>query len=106
MRRDKNKKYGSITPTQKELMEAIDRNDLEEVKRIVGEGCNPNFETEDGIAHSPIYLAILKGNLDMVLWLIDEGGVNINEKTLHWALVVVGNPSISRVISDILEKKK
>ena len=106
MRTDKNKRYGSITPPQKELMEAIDREDVEEVKRIIGEGCDPNFETEDGIAHSPIYLAILRGNLDMVLWLIDKGGVKISEKTLHWALVVVGNPSISRVISERLEKKK
>ena len=45
-------------------MNCIEVEDIKGVKRIVKGGCDPNFTTDDGIAHSPIYLSIMKKTLN------------------------------------------
>ncbi len=92
------KKYGDISSGQEALLGAIDVGDVEKVKRLIKSGVSPNFEIDDGYAFSPIYLAILKRNYDLVVWLLDQGGVKATQKIHHWAAVVVGDPSCANAI--------
>ena len=65
-------------------MRAIDVGDLSEVKKIVGGGTNPNFDTGYAISSSPLYLAAFKGHIDIVKWLIDEGRAEISFDTVTY----------------------
>ena len=96
--------YPKLIQEQVDLLNAIEVGDLEETKRIIEEGVDPNFEINDGYAFSPVYLATLNNHLEIVVYLLDEGGVIATEKMHHWAAVVVGNISIANAIAKKLKK--
>ena len=68
----------NLKPQQKKLMQSIDTGDLELVKKIIKDGCDPNFDTGNAISSSPLYFSVFKGNLSIVKWLIEEGGAKVS----------------------------
>ena len=94
-----------LNKEQLKLMKAIDLGDFEETKALVMKGCNPNFWTGNAIAASPLYLAALKGNFDIVSWLVDEGNADIKEDMVPFFSVGMGQIDIGNFVAKrILEK--
>ena len=73
-----------ISKRQCELIMAIEKGDLSEVKRVVNSGVNPNFTTNDSIAYCPLSLAAHKGYYKIVKWLVQEGGCNIDDELVSF----------------------
>ncbi len=54
-----------------EIMDATQAGKYDEVKKLIDDGCNVNFEGRGG--NTPIIPAILNGNIDLARLLIDNG---------------------------------
>lgn len=92
---------------QYKLMKAVEKGDLEKVKKIIKEGCDPNFWTGNSLAASPLYLAALMGNYEMVCWLVDKGGAAIEESTANFFSGAMGQIDIGNFIAQrVLQKDK
>lgn len=65
-------------------MQAIELGDLLAVKKLVKGGTNPNFDTGNIISSSPLYFAAFKGRIDILKWLVDEGGADFNFDTVTY----------------------
>ena len=99
-------KHLNLSPEKAALMEAIDSNSLKNVKELVkGCGVNPNFETLDMFAHSPIYLAIARGHNDIARWLLSEGGVAPSQKVFEWAHIM-GNIQMCSDITALMKESE
>ena len=97
----------NLKPQQKELLEAIDCDDLSRVKHLVKrEGISPNFGLNGYIETNPICYASLKNNVDIAFWLIDESGAEINEEIARFVTLVIGDISTSNHIYRKLREKK
>ena len=52
---------------------------LKLAKKLIKNGCDPNFETDNISAFSPLYVAAQNDDFSMLRFLIDEGGAKIND---------------------------
>lgn len=63
------------------LLEATARNDIEEVRRLLGEGANPNSHNEDGL--TPLHQCAIDNNEEILLLLLEQGAdVNAQDTEL------------------------
>ncbi len=63
-------------PVATDISFAIENNNTAEAKALVGSN---NLEVTDGEGRTPIIYAAFKNNVDMLVWLIDQGA-NINHQ--------------------------
>jgi ankyrin repeat protein len=69
-----------------ELFEAIDNNNIDDVRGIINSGTDVNSRFEDGI--TPLIQAAYNGNFEMVKFLVQNGGdVNLFDAELETALL-------------------
>lgn len=92
-----------ISEEQCKLMEAIDADDLLEVKKLVKSSVNPNFTTKDSIAYCPLSLAAHNGNYEMVKWLVEEGGCEFDERLVSF-IATSGQIEIATFLANKLLK--
>ena len=72
--------YLQLSPEQLNLLKAIRENDFKQVKKLVVEGVDPNFTTDNILEYSPAYVAGLNDNLDILRYLIDDVGIEIDKE--------------------------
>jgi hypothetical protein len=62
------------------LVDAVDRGDLEGVKRLVGEGADIK---ERLYGETALLRAAVSGNIPIMHWLLTEGGSSLDEQAVH-----------------------
>jgi ankyrin repeat protein len=84
---------------------AVQENDLEKVKKLIDEGCDPNYF--DDISFTPLHYAIQNENLDIAQYLIDHGSdVNAceNEKAGNTPLAEVAQECSVQTAQFLIQK--
>lgn len=94
---------------QKLLMDAVESGDIGTVKKLVRKGINPDFCFEASLKGSPLYLAALNDDYEMVKFLVEEGKVKIDAElatliSIGMDRVNIGN-YISRKVIEMNSKK-
>lgn len=59
-------------PNMNQLISAVEKSDLEKVKRLIDRGADPNIVLQDGV--TPMKVAIVHQKLEILKILIEEGG--------------------------------
>lgn len=67
---------------EKELIKAVRDKNLEKAKELIRSGVNPNFEINNAITPSILHIAALKNDLNMVKWLVEDGGVLVTREMI------------------------
>jgi ankyrin repeat protein len=78
----------------RELMNAIGRRDLQEVKRLVSEGADIHYGDDD-----PMYFAVIYNDLNMLEYLISEGAdIHVADEVAFRVAVERGNLKIVKCL--------
>ena len=98
--------HEELNKNQQCLLKAVRDNDLQLVINIVKKrGCNPNFHTSNIHDYSPLYVAAQNDNIEILKWLVEEGGVEIEQSQASY-FATVGYYSASRFIAHKLQNSK
>ena len=63
--------FAANNELNKKLLEAIKKNDLQLVQKLIKSGADINFKDEKGL--TPLHYAAVSGNIDLVKYLVENG---------------------------------
>ena len=90
--------YGNITGEQIKLMETLQEGKNSVAIKLIEQGVDPNFTTENILAYSPLYVAAQNDNIKMLRYLITVCKVPF-DKDLVYYLSMRGNYSAAMYLS-------
>jgi ankyrin repeat protein len=88
------------------LMAAIETGDLENVKRLIGEGAD--VKEWDDFGYTPLLETAVHGHLPIMHWMLTEGGSSLAEQTVGCgasALLVAARYARFSVMQYLLEEQ-
>lgn len=99
---DKKEEEVILSTCQQQLMSCLKEKKNKKAMELIKNGCDPNFTTNDILSYSPLYVAALRDDVDMVRFLVEECMVFVN-KDMAAFFTINGNFSVGHYLAKKLK---